>query len=75
MRLLSTLFLWSAAFIVLAGNGQWNSLVTGTAINYSTSTSIGTAATDQNGKPMTIVYLENLGFQKIGQNSLADDVT
>jgi hypothetical protein len=75
MRLLSTLFLWSAASIVLAGNGQWNSLVTGTAINYSTSTSIGTAATDQNGKPMTIVYLENLGFQKIGQNSLADDVT
>lgn len=59
---------------LMAGTGKWNSAVTGTAIDYTTSAATGSAAKDANGKPMTVVYLENLGFQKIGQNSNADDV-
>lgn len=62
------------ANISMAGTGKWNSLATGTAIDYTTSAATGSAAEDADGKPMTVVYLENLGFQKIGQNSNADDV-
>lgn len=58
----------------IAGSGQWKSSVTGTMLNYTTSSATTSAATDVNGKPMTVVYLENLGFQKIGQNTNADDV-
>lgn len=57
-----------------AATGQWNSLVMETSINYTASKATGTAATDQNGKPMTVVYLENLGFPKIGRVSNADNV-
>ena len=48
-----------------AATGQWNSLVTETSINYTASKATGTAATDQDGKPMTVVYLENLGFREL----------
>ena len=58
----------------LAATGKWNSQVTGTAISYTASKAIGTAATDQGGKLMTVVYLENLGFQNISQVSNADNV-
>ena len=57
-----------------AATGQWNSLVTETFINYTASKATGTAATDQDGKPMTVVYLENLGFPKLGQVSNDDNV-
>ena len=58
----------------MAATGTWQSATTGAAISYTTTKPAGTAAKDVNGKPMTIVYLENLSFTKIGQNSNADDV-
>ena len=58
----------------LAATGQWNSPATGTPLQYTTSSPTGTAAKDANGKPMTIVYLENLSVPKIGGNSQEDDV-
>lgn len=61
--------------VLMAATGTWNSQVTGTSINYTASKALGTAATDQNGKPMTVVYLENLGFEKTGQTSNADNVS
>ena len=69
-----TLTLSLTVFVSMAGTGTWKSSVTGTLLNYTASKATTTPATDANGKPMTIVYLENLGFQKIGQNSNADDV-
>ena len=68
------LLLLLLANVAMAGTGKWQSPATGTSIDYATSKAVGVAATDENGKPMTVVYLENLGFQKIGRNSLADDV-
>lgn len=58
----------------MAATGTWRSATTGAAISYTTTKPAGTAAKDVNGKPMTIVYLENLAITKIGQNSNADDV-
>ena len=63
-----------SAGVSMAATGQWTSVVTETSINYTASKATGTAATDQNGKPMTVVYLENLGFPKPGQVSNADNV-
>ena len=63
-----------SASVSQAGTGKWQSPAAGTSINYTTSSATASAATDVNEKPMTVVYLENLGFQKIGQNSNADDV-
>ncbi len=57
-----------------AATGTWHSTATGSSLTYKTSSATGVAAKDVNGKAMTVVYLENLGFQKIGQNSNADDV-
>lgn len=74
MRKHITIVLLFLANMVMAGTGKWESQVTGTLLNYTTSSATTTAATDINGKPMTVVYLENLGFQKIGQNSNAEDV-
>ena len=68
------LLMLSSASVSMAATGKWNSHVTGTSIDYTVSQPMGTAATDQSGKPMTVVYLENLGFQKIGQISNADNV-
>jgi hypothetical protein len=58
----------------MAATGTWRSATTGAAISYTTTKPAGTVAKDVNGKPMTIVYLENLAITKIGQNSNADDV-
>ena len=68
------LLMLSSASVSMAATGKWNSHVTGTSIDYTVSQPTGTAATDQSGKPMTVVYLENLGFQKTGQVSNADNV-
>lgn len=57
-----------------AATGTWHSTTIGSNLTYTTSAATGAAAKDADGKPMTIVYLENLGFQKIGQNSNEDDV-
>lgn len=68
-------FLTSMSFTLsMAATGNWNSRVTGTSISYTASAASGTVAADQNGKPMTVVYLENLGFQNISQVSNADNV-
>lgn len=74
MRSYITLLLLLSAYVATAGTGKWKSPATGTSLNYTTSAATGTKATDVNGMPMTVVYLENLGFQKIGRNSNADDV-
>lgn len=73
MRLLFSLACLIPA-LLWGGTGTWTSTATGTALNYTTSEAIGTAAKDAGGKYMTVVYLENLGFRKIGQNSNAEDV-
>ena len=70
-----TAFALLAAVTATAATGQWQSAVTGGAIKYTTSSASTTAAKDADGKPMTVVYLENLGFQKIGRNSNAEDVS
>ena len=62
------------ASLSAASTGKWNSQVTGTAITYNVSQAIGTSAKDQTGKTMTVVYLENLGFNRMGQVSNADNV-
>ena len=49
----------------MAATGTWQSATTGAAIGYKTTKPAGTAAKDVNGKPMTIVYLENLSVTKI----------
>jgi len=74
MRYIFSLSLLIVSCAVKAGTGTWNSTAIGTAVTYSTSKASGTQAKDYSGKPMTVVYLENLGFQKIGQNSNAEDV-
>ena len=52
----------------------WNSETTGSPIAYNVLQPTAGAAKGSDGKPMTVVYLENLGFEKIGQNTNADDV-
>ncbi len=56
----------------LAAN-QWTSKATGKAVTYKVSEPTK-AATDANGKKMTVVYLENLGFEKVGQYTNAENV-
>jgi hypothetical protein len=58
----------------LADTGTWNSVALGSDIAFVSNAASAQAVTDVNGKPMTIVYLENLGFQKLGQNTNAEDV-
>ena len=60
--------------VAMAATGKWNSQVTGTSIAFTSSPATGTAAVDADGKAMTVVYMENLGFQKISQVSNADNV-
>ena len=62
------------AMMSAAATGKWNSQVTGTSITYSAWQATAAAAADQNGLPMTVVYLENLGFEKNSQVSNADNV-
>lgn len=63
--LICYLLLSAMASIAMAATGTWRSTVTGSNITYTASSPTGTAAKDVNGKAMTVVYLENLGFQKI----------
>ena len=74
MRGYISFILWLMASVAMGGTGKWQSVATGTAIDYTTSAASGTQAKDGDGKAMTIVYLENLSCPKIGQNSNADDV-
>lgn len=62
----------AATVCCIAKSGTWNSNIAGN-IKY-TSNSATTAKKDYNGKLFTVVYLENLGFDKIGQNTNAEDV-
>ncbi len=56
-----------------ATTGKWTSKTTGTEINYTTTEAIAPLK-DYSGKYVTVVYLENLGFKKLGRNSNATDV-
>ncbi|MBN1187969.1 MAG: T9SS type A sorting domain-containing protein [Bacteroidales bacterium] len=56
-----------------AATGTWTSVVTGGDIEYTTTESAAPIR-DYNGKYLTVVYLENLGFSKVGRNSNAADV-
>ena len=56
-----------------SSTGIWYSNVTKQNINYKVTEAINTSL-DFYGKPMTVVYLENLGFDKIGQNDNKKDV-
>lgn len=58
---------------VNAATGTWRSTTTGTDIAYKT-TEAENPAKDSAGKLMTVVYLENLACEKIGQNSNAENV-
>ena len=58
----------------MADNGLWNSKTTGGDIPYAVKGGDAQVAKDVNGKPMTVVYLENLAVQKIGQNTNEEDV-
>lgn len=56
-----------------AATGNWESLVTGGNIVY-TSTESNLPLKDANGKYVTVVYLENMGFDKLGENTNETDV-
>ncbi len=73
MKYIFTFALITFASTLYAGSGRWNSTTLSSQINYTT-VSPSNALKDQNGKYMTIVYLENLGFRKIGQHSNDEDV-
>ena len=64
-------------FLLTAGSqaatGNWTSPATGGTIIYTT-TEAGTPLKDFAGNYLTVVYLEELGIKKIGQNTNADDV-
>ena len=74
MRHTLSLVLSVAASMSFAGSTTWHSAATGSSINVTTSAATADVVKGTDGKPMTIVYLENLGFAKIGRNSNADDV-
>ncbi|MFA9390211.1 MAG: T9SS type A sorting domain-containing protein [Prolixibacteraceae bacterium] len=76
---ISRLF-FALAFLMLtfsgaswAATGNWASKVTGGNIVY-TSTDASVPKKDYAGNYLTVVYLENLGFTKIGANSNKTDV-
>ena len=56
-----------------AALGKWTSKVTGTDIAYK-STEAHIPKKDFSGNYLTVVYLESLGFKKIGRNRNAKDV-
>ena len=67
------LFLSLLSLTSWAASGKWTSITTGTEINYTIKEPT-TPILDYSGKHITVVYLENLGFKKLGQNSIAADV-
>lgn len=68
-----TLTALAVCSIVSAANGQWTSKATGKSLKVTVSES-SSPATDASGKRMTVVYLENLPMEKIGQISNAENV-
>ena len=72
-NLLTLPLLLLLANTINAATGTWKSTTLTKNITYTT-TEATTPAKDFSGKLMTIVYLENLACEKIGQNSNADDV-
>ncbi len=68
----SLLFLM-VAITIHAATGTWKSTATGTNISYKTTDS-STPAKDYSGNFITVVYLENPGFNKIGGNTNTTDV-
>ncbi|OYX82894.1 MAG: hypothetical protein B7Y83_13320 [Flavobacteriales bacterium 32-34-25] len=66
LSLLTTLNSW-------ATSGKWTSKVTAGTIEY-TATESKNPIKDFNGNYVTVVYLENLAFKKIGRNSIKKDV-
>jgi len=56
-----------------AATGNWPSMVTGGNIVY-TATEAASPLMDNAGKYLTVVYLENMNFRKIGNNTNAADV-
>ena len=71
--LFSGLLLLTITVTSLAATGNWTSTVTGGSIVYTT-TDPSTPVKDFVGSSVTVVYLENLAFKKIGQNTNATDV-
>jgi len=57
-----------------AATGNWTSTVTGGTIAYTT-TEATSPAKDFTGAYVTVVYLENLGLNKLGRNTNATDVS
>lgn len=64
----------TALFCTTVNAAQWTSKAIGKAISYKVNEA-AKAATDASGKKMTVVYLENLGFEKVGQYTNAENVT
>jgi len=73
---------WGTIFVLtlllsqnsFASTNNWTSTITDSKINYKATTP-KRAFKDFNGHTMTVVYLENLGFEKIGSNTNAEDVS
>ena len=72
-RFISLLLAFTLTFPSHAASGNWSSTVTGGNISY-TITDPSTPVKDYTGGYLTVVYLENMGFKKIGQNTNATDV-
>ncbi|MHB9141328.1 MAG: T9SS type A sorting domain-containing protein [Paludibacter sp.] len=66
-------FLLTLSATSMAATGNWASNVTKGNIVYKTTES-ASPMKDYNGKYLTVIYLENLGFNKIGGNSNSTDV-
>lgn len=73
-KMVFPLFLFLLPLALNAASGQWNSPLAGEPIPYIV-TEPESPQKDYKGKSMTVVYLENLGFGKIGQYSNADNVS
>jgi hypothetical protein len=56
-----------------AATGKWTSKTTGSTIQYK-STESKKPVKDYSGNYLTVVYLKNLAFDKIGRNSVKKDV-
>lgn len=73
MRKLTTLLAILHFSFFTYASSVWHSPTIGSDINYKITDS-SKPAKDKNGKLMTVVYLENLSCEKIGQNTNAEDV-
>lgn len=71
--ILASILLLTPINTLLASSGLFSSKTTGNKIAYKV-TNAATPAKDFAGNYVTVVYLENLGFKKLGCNSNATDV-